>query len=183
MDCYLINHEWNWLRKKKDKKKDKNKSKINQAVKEFDWYLLGKTIADGLNGITEASGVDSVGNNSYLTNATRVLTTPDEQSVTQTHGNIVETYNADGDKKDLVHAEGWEKTDNTNTHTGTVGDVARTVDDNKRNENGTDSYVNHEYGKIGVQTYQEMQMKWRETFLNIDMQIIDELGDLFMKVW
>ena len=32
-------------------------------------------------------------------------------------------------------------------------------------------------------TYQEMQMKWRESFLNIDMQIIEELGDLFMKVW
>ena len=51
------------------------------------------------------------------------------------------------------------------------------------NLSGTEDYTKTEEGKIGVMTYQEMQMKWRESFLNIDMQIIDELGDLFMKVW
>ena len=150
------------------------------------WNMFSDTPQGGIDGVSLAGGVDNSGtlaDNANLTNATHETEKPAATHDTATYGNIVETYNADGDKKDLVHAEGWEKTDNTNTHTGTVADVARTTDDNKRNENGTDSYVNHEYGKIGVQTYQEMQMKWRETFLNIDMQIIDELGDLFMKVW
>ena len=62
-------------------------------------------------------------------------------------------------------------------------DDALTVDDNLRKDNGSDAHTNREFGKIGVLTYQEMVLKYRETFLNIDMMIIDELGDLFMKVW
>ena len=66
---------------------------------------------------------------------------------------------------------------------GTQVDDALTVDDNLRKDNGTDAHTNREYGKIGVMTYQEMVLKYRDTFLNIDMMIIDELKDLFMKVW
>lgn len=150
------------------------------------WNMFSDTPQGGINGVDLAGGVSvegSLSDNAYLTNATHETERPAATQDTSTYGNIVETYNADGDKKDLVHADGWEKTDNTNTHTGTVKDVGRTVDDNRRKNDGTDSYVNHEYGKIGVMTYQEMQMKWRESFLNIDMEIIEELGDLFMKVW
>jgi hypothetical protein len=133
--------------------------------------------------------------------------------------NAYGTYNKGGDKKDHVDADGWEKTDNVNTHTGTVqndnttnstgtvvnaggtsdtgtvvnaGGTSDTGTINKvgsvgttgnATDDGTDTYTKHEYGKIGVGTYQEMVMKWRESFLNIDMQIINSLGDLFMKVW
>ena len=108
-----------------------------------------------------------------MTNATHITESPAQTHDTLQHGNITETYNANGDKADHVDEDGWAKTYNTNTQTGTV-----------RNEGGdVDNYDKTESGKIGVMTYQEMQMKWRESFLNIDMQIIEELGDLFMKVW
>lgn len=164
------------------------------------WNMFSDTPQGGIDGVSLAGGVGNAGtlaDNAYLTNATHETEKPAATqdttqygdvtrqfgNITNEFGDVTETYNKDGDKVDHVHANGWEKTDNINTHTGTVTDIGKITDDNKRKDDGSDEYVNHEYGKIGVMTYQEMQMKWRETFLNIDMQIIDELGDLFMKVW
>ena len=150
------------------------------------WNMFSDTPQGGIDGVSLAGGVDQTGtlsDNAYLTNATHQTEKPAETTDSSTYGNITETYNKNGDKKDNVHTVGWDKIDNTNTHTGSVVDEAHTTDDNKRKDDGSDSYINKEYGKIGVMTYQEMQMKWRESFLNIDMQVINELGDLFMKVW
>ena len=189
------------------------------------WEMFSDTPQGGIDGVQLAGGVGTSGtlsDNAYLTNATHITESPAAThdtvqhgnitnqhgtitntygDVTQQHGDIVETYNKLADKADHVDSDGWDKTDNTNTHTGTVRNAGsksdtgtirnagETIDratsahmKQKANE-GADSYTNHEYGKIGVATYQEMVMKWRESFLNIDMQIIDELGNLFMKVW
>ena len=213
------------------------------------WEMFSDTPQGGIDGVQLAGGVGTSGtlsDNAYLTNATHITESPAAThdtvqhgnitnqhgtitntygNVTQQHGDIVETYNKTGDKTDHVDSDGWDKTDNTNTHTGTVRTAGETSDTGTvRNAGGTtdtgtirnagdttdtgtirnagetidratsahmkqkanagaDSYTNHEYGKIGVATYQEMVMKWRESFLNIDMQIIDELSNLFMKVW
>lgn len=189
------------------------------------WEMFSDTPQGGIDGVQLAGGVGTGGtlaDNAYLTNATHITESPAAThdtvqhgnitnqhgtitntygNVTQQHGDIVETYNKTGDKADHVDSDGWDKTDNTNTHTGTVRNAGSTSDTGtirnagettdratsahmKQKANaGADTYTNHEYGKIGVATYQEMVMKWRESFLNIDMQIIDELGNLFMKVW
>lgn len=75
------------------------------------------------------------------------------------------------------------RTTDSKISNGQQVDDAKTVEDNLKKDNGSDTYENKEFGKIGVMTYQEMVMKYRDTFLNIDMMIINELGDLFMKVW
>ena len=164
------------------------------------WIMYSDTPQGGVNGVQLAGGTSQSGtlsDNSYLTNATHETEKPAATrdtiqhgtitntfgNVTNQYGDIIETFNRTGDKKDHVDEDGWEKTDNTNTHTGTVRKAGTDIDDNNRKDDGTEEYTNKEYGKIGVMTYQEMQMRWRESFLNIDMQIIDELGDLFMKVW
>lgn len=155
-----------------------NDVRTNDILSQGDsWQLFSDTPQGGLNGITEASGVDSVGNNSYLTNATRILTTPDEQSVTQTHGNIVETYNADGDKADRVAGHASVETQVTENTTG------KTTDDNTKNTKGTDEYEDKDIGKVGTETYSEMLEKFRKTFLNIDMMVIKELEPLFIGLW
>lgn len=171
------------------------------------WEMFSDTPQGGIDGVQLAGGVGSAGtlaDNAYLTNATHITESPAEThdtlqrgnittqhgtitntfgNVTEQHGDIVETFNKLGDKADHVDADGWEKTDNTNTHTGTVRNAGTTTNEFEQTDDGTEEYTKHEYGKIGVQTYQEMIMKWRNAFLNIDMQIIDELDDLFMKVW
>lgn len=150
------------------------------------WTLYSDTPQGGINGVQNAGGTSQSGtlsDNAYLTNATHITESPSQTTDTKTFGDVTETYNKDANNKDHTDASGWDKTDNTNTHTGTVADVGRNIDNNLRKDDGSDSYINKEYGKIGVETYQEMVIKYRETFLNIDMMIINELGDLFMKVW
>lgn len=140
------------------------------------WTLFSDTPQGGINGIANASS-GSVGDNSYLTNATHVIGTPDGQTVTQKIGDVVETYNKNGDKRDTV-------TSHTDVHnTSTTDKVGKQTDDNTKNANGTDEYENKEMGKIGVETYSEMLNKFRDTFLNIDMMVIKDLESLFMQLW
>lgn len=154
--------------------KDARTNSINSNADS--WTLFSDTPQGGINGIANASS-GSVGDNSYLTNATHVISTPDGQTVEQTYGDVVETYNKNGDKRDTVtsHTEAQNTTNTDKT--------ANQTEDNKKNTNGTDEYENKEMGKIGVETYSEMLNKFRDTFLNIDMMVIKDLESLFMQLW
>lgn len=55
--------------------------------------------------------------------------------------------------------------------------------DNTRNINNTDTYLDHIYGKRGTGTYSKYLQEYRDTFLNIDMRVINDLSDLFMNLW
>ena len=46
-----------------------------------------------------------------------------------------------------------------------------------------ESYVETLKGKQGVRNYSDLLKDFRSTFLNIDMQVIDSLSDLFMLIW
>lgn len=43
--------------------------------------------------------------------------------------------------------------------------------------------ITYVWGKWGTQTYSEMLKEFRDTFLNIDMDIIKDLEPLFMGLW
>ena len=47
----------------------------------------------------------------------------------------------------------------------------------------TEDYIEHITGKRGVDSYSKMLQDFRNTFLNIDMRIIESLEDLFMQLW
>lgn len=47
----------------------------------------------------------------------------------------------------------------------------------------TDDYINSVKGKSGSVSYSAMLKEFRETFMNIDMQIIEELSPLFFGLW
>lgn len=49
--------------------------------------------------------------------------------------------------------------------------------------NNTDAYIRHVEGNNGAKSFSELVIKFRETFINIDMMIINDLNDLFMGVW
>lgn len=74
---------------------------------------------------------------------------------------------------------------NATHNMGTDGTSSSLNGSNTDNETGTgnrsDSYVDNVLGYDGNQS--EMLLKFRETFLNIDMMIIDELKDLFFTLW
>lgn len=71
----------------------------------------------------------------------------------------------------------------------------KVTDDNKLNSKITgntdtdtgitslESYVETVKGKQGVRNYSDLLKDFRSTFLNIDMQVIESLSDLFMLIW
>ena len=167
----------------------------------------------GLQGEPLGGGNVGLDGNNYLTNATHTIDQDGKYTDTKTYGAVTEKYNPNNNTPDKTtrggseagtdkrtigvtqnenegSAQSGKQIDDATTHDagsqvaeGSKVDDALTVDDNLKQDNGSDAHTNREYGKIGVMTYQEMVIKYRETFLNIDMMIIDELRDLFMKVW
>ena len=49
--------------------------------------------------------------------------------------------------------------------------------------NTTENYLETVKGKRGGQSYMELLIKYRKTFINIDMMILEDLSDLFMNLW
>lgn len=65
---------------------------------------------------------------------------------------------------------------------GTSSTLNGSITDNETGTgNRSDSYVDKILGYEGNQS--EMLLKFRETFLNIDMMVINELKDLFFNLW
>lgn len=49
--------------------------------------------------------------------------------------------------------------------------------------NNLDKYVKHVSGKMPGHSYSKLLQEFRDTFLNIDTEIIEQLQDLFMGLW
>ena len=94
-----------------------------------------------------------------------------------------------------VNNSGTDTTDETNnrtynrtadgTLTGNITNNSSSTNEVQNNKNitSTDDYIEKVSGKRGTSSYSSMLKEFRETFLNIDMQVIDSLSDLFMGVW
>lgn len=134
---------------------------------------------------TPQGALNGVNSEQYLTNARK------------TTDNGTETN--DGTNTGTVKNNGTQSivgsgtTDNTGTqevvtsgsraNTGSQTNDGNTTDNGTKNYTNVDDYLEHVYGKRNSATYSQMLQEYRNTFLNIDMQVIDDLADLFMNVW
>lgn len=68
---------------------------------------------------------------------------------------------------------------------GSARSTAETVGQSKTTLDVTnmEDYIEHVKGKQGMQSYASLLNEFRSTFLNIDMQIINELADLFFNLY
>ena len=111
----------------------------------------------------------------------------------------------DASVKDTTSAtssdEATSNNENTSTHTSTTGTETIHEDTNKntstktnnltnksednvnKNSNSLDDYLEHVKGKQSSASYASLLKEYRETFLNIDMQVISDLNTLFMLLW
>lgn len=115
--------------------------------------------------------------NTYLTNATIV----DDNNSTTDNGTLENTSNVSyndssetSTENDTVKRVESNSTSDT-TRTGTNYNYSNITDTNK--------YLEHVTGKQGTASYSKMLQEFRETFLNIDMMVIEELEPLFMQLW
>lgn len=115
------------------------------------------TISRDLYSDTPQGSLSGVEQENYLTNARKVT------------GNDITAEN--GSSSGVTSGEGKsnEKQSSNATNIGTT-----------RN---TEDYILHVVGKSAGTNYSKMIKEFRDNFLNIDMDIIRDLGDLFMLIW
>lgn len=128
---------------------------------------------------TPQGALTGVESETYLTNARKVTDNGSRDNTgTQTTDNT--------GTQDLKNT-GTQTVDNTGTqtveNTGTVNNKGSDTENSKRVLNNTQDYAEHVIGKRGTQSYAKMIMELRDSFINIDMMIIDELNDLFFNLW
>lgn len=71
----------------------------------------------------------------------------------------------------------------TNESTDTLTRNDNKTGNGTENINNTDKYIETVKGKQGTENYSSLLKKFRETFLNIDMMIIEECSDCFFTLW
>nr|DAW44273.1 MAG TPA: Lower collar protein [Caudoviricetes sp.] len=71
----------------------------------------------------------------------------------------------------------------TNESTDTLTRNDTKTENGTENINNTDKYIETVKGKQGTENYSSLLKKFRETFLNIDMMIIEDCSDCFFTLW
>lgn len=71
----------------------------------------------------------------------------------------------------------------TNESTDTLTRNDSKTENGTENINNTDKYIETVKGKQGTENYSSLLKKFRETFLNIDMMIIEDCSDCFFTLW
>lgn len=126
---------------------------------------------------TPQGSLQNVQNDTYLTNARMINDTDNQTGETTVSGN-------DTSKGTTTANSSTDGTNDTERNISTNDNEEKSVSQNlNKNLNSIDDYIEHVKGKNGGVSYSAMLNEFRTTFLNIDMQVINELGDLFMNLW
>lgn len=76
----------------------------------------------------------------------------------------------------LTNARKITSNNNTTNTANSNGNSSNDVD-------STEDFLEKVKGKQGTNSYSKLLEEYRETFLNIDLQVINEFNDLFMNLW
>lgn len=122
---------------------------------------------------TPQGSITDLSTDKYLTNARLISQTEN------TTGNWANTTTQNGTTDGDTTVNENENNDST-TDTKNNSSTNRTE---KTNLTDTEKYLERVQGKQGSGDYSEMLLKFRNTFLNIDMMVINELEELFFQLW
>ena len=152
---------------------------------------------------TPEGSLSGVENENYLTTAKKTTSTANGTNTgTQTTADTgTQTVADTGTQKtensgtQTVADTGTQKTENSGTQTvadtgtqKTENSGTQTIENTGTQKNDTiihnlNEYAEHVFGKRGGTSYSKMLQEFRDTFINIDMLIINELKDMFMGVY
>ena len=137
--------------------------------------------------ITDKTGTETVGRTGTEALArtgteTEKKTGTDTLTRTGTDATVTEeTQN--GTESGTAEQHSSSTTTETGSSSKTSGGSGSTSSSGTEDINGTDQYLDHIYGKMGSTPYTALLKDYRETLLNIDMMIIDELEVCFMNLY
>lgn len=129
----------------------------------------------------------------YLTNVRKIddskedTTTSTSGSVGSAKGSTNESRSGNESEINSGKVASVESDNGVNTN---VGNEEKELKENKSRVNANttkisniEDYIEFVRGKQGTVSYSKLLKEFRETFLNIDMMIIEELSDLFFGLW
>ena len=129
---------------------------------------------------TPQGALTNVENGTYLTNATKIDESGTTTSSTHNESNNASTITSND--------SGTNTTEFGKIVSGSEEETLSSENSynrNRENKNGiisTEDYLEHVSGYEGV-VPSDLLQKYRETFLNIDMMVINNLEDLFFQLW
>lgn len=141
--------------------------------------IIGKTISnDSGNGTSNTTQTNSSNVTENNTNRQLYSDTP-QGALTGVENEKYLTNATKNTENNSKQGSNNYKSDTKNNYTN------NSTKNNTNNEtiNSTDDYLETVVGKQGTGSMSQMLIKYRETFLNIDKMIIDDLSDLFMCLW
>lgn len=112
---------------------------------------------------TPQGAISNVIDGTYLTNATYNVVGNTGSDSTTNNGSV----DSDGSSNSKNEKNGSRK--------GSKSSNSNLTD--------TESYLESVRGKMSSKSYSALLMEYRETFINIDMMLIEELSDLFFGLW
>lgn len=112
---------------------------------------------------TPQGAITGLENENYLTNARK----------------ITDNTNGTGNEESTT----TEKSGTTYKETEDTTGKDDGVTSNTGSSNTTEDYIESIVGKQGTESFSSLLNKFRETFLNIDMLVIEEFRDLFFGLW
>lgn len=112
---------------------------------------------------TPQGAITGLENEKYLTNARKIT------------DNVNGTGNDETNTTEKTGTDYSETEDTTGKIDGVTSNIGST--------NTTEDYLETIIGKQGTESFSSLLNEFRETFLNIDMQVIEEFNDLFFCLW
>lgn len=112
---------------------------------------------------TPQGAITGLENEYYLTNARKIT------------DNVNGTGNEETNTTEKSGTDYSETEDTTGKIDGVTSNTGKT--------NTTEDYLETIIGKQGTESFSSLLNEFRETFLNIDMQVIEEFNDLFFGLW
>lgn len=112
---------------------------------------------------TPQGAITGLENEKYLTNARKIT------------DNVNGTGNEETNTTEKTGTDYSETEDTTGKIDGVTSNIGST--------NTTEDYLETIIGKQGTESFSSLLNEFRETFLNIDMQVIEEFNDLFFCLW
>lgn len=140
------------------------------ATKKYD-FLKDVNITEVLNG----KNFQKDNSSNYFKN------TSTENNISSSNGNTLYSDYPQNQIGTTDYASNYDESKAENheqNNSGSMGNNNGEYTSNKANE-----YTKITSGKSGGLTYADMVLKYRETLINIDMMIIDELSELFMIIY
>ena len=148
-----------------DESTDTNESHDDSTTNSNDGTLTKGTTTTITNYFSDTpqGAISNVINGTYLTNATYNVSGNTGSDNTSNSGSV-DSESSSKSKNEKDGTRKGSKTSNSNL-------------------TDTESYLESVRGKMSSKSYSALLMEYRETFINIDMMLIEELSDLFFGLW